>query len=117
MIFWVLFAGIAIVGISVSVKLSPWTERMMAYIWEDPRKRAKTKVAKRVKELCVDGDVSRETAALIVAKEENVMEEQVKEVMRTTTGNPELMRMAVGGRIGRAVYWLLKKLGPLGGAQ
>lgn len=117
MIFGALVVVIAIVGISISLKLSPWTERMMAYIWEDPRKRAETKVVKRVKELCVDGDVPRETAALIVAKEENVMEEQVREVMKTTAGNPELMRMAVGGRIGRLICTLLKKLGPLGGAR
>lgn len=115
--FLILFLIIAIVGLAISVRLSSWTERLMALIWEDPTRRGMAKVTKRVKELCVDGDVPRETAALIVAKEESVMEEQVKEVMRTTSGNPELMRMAVGGRIGRAVYWLLKKLGPLGGAQ
>lgn len=117
MIFGVVFLVIAAVGISISLKLSPWTERMMAYIWTDPRRRAKTKLARRVKELCVDANVPKETAALMVAKEQNIMEEQVKEVMRTTAGNPELMRMAVGGRIGRAVYWMLKKLGPLGGGQ
>lgn len=115
--FLILFLVIAIAGLAISLRLSPWTERLMALIWEDPTRRAKTKVAKRVKELCVDGDVPGETAALIVAKEESLMEEQVKEVMRTTSGNPELLRMAAGGRIGRAVYWLLKKLGPLGGAQ
>lgn len=109
--FLILFLIICILGVALSVKMSAHTERFMRLIWEDPTDKLKVKIAKRVKELCVDGGVPDETAVLMIAKETGVMEDQVRDLMRAATADPVIMRMAFGTRIGGMVYKGLKKFG------
>ena len=111
MLFLILFFVICMLGLLLAGKMSVHTERFMRLIWEDPTDAMKVKVAKRVKELCIDGDVPDETAAMMIAKENGVMEEQVRDLMRCATADPVIMRMAFGSRIGGMVYKGLKKFG------
>lgn len=101
-------------GLWMAHKLSPWTERMMNRIWQDPTYSMQVKVARRVKELCVDGDVPAETATMMIARENNLIEEQVREMMRTTVANPAILRLAFGSRAGGIAAQVLKKYRLLG---
>jgi hypothetical protein len=102
-------------GLYFAVKLSPFTERMMSRIWCEERSRKQAMVIRRIKELCVDGHVPEETAKMMIAKEHNIMEEQVLELMRGVQHNPAILRMAIGGKSGSFIYNIIKKLGAMGG--
>lgn len=112
--FFILMLAVLVGGIMVAMKLSPYTEMLMRRIWEDPTDKMKVRIAKRVKELCVDGDVPRETATMMIAQENNIMEDQVRDLMRAATADPVIMRMAFGSKVGGLLYKGLKKFGDLG---
>jgi arginine/lysine/ornithine decarboxylase len=114
MVFFVLVIVIMIAGMILAQKISPMTERLMSCIWKNPTYDAHIRVAKRVKELCVDSDVPVETAAMMIAKENNIMEEQVHEMMRVASANPFILRMAFGSRAGNIAAQVLKKYRLLG---
>ena len=111
--FFILFAVILVPSMVVAIKLSPWTERMMSHIWMDPTRAAKLKVAKRVKELCIDGNLPEDKAAAVIAAENNLMEEEVKGIMKCAGADPAIMRMAMGSKVGGMMHKFLKKLGTL----
>jgi hypothetical protein len=113
--FIILVVVLMVLCVAIAMKLSPYTERLMDCIWQDPTTKMKVKIAKRVKELCIDGHVPDETAALMIAKENNIMEEQVRELMRFSVADPTIMRMAFGSKVGGLLYKGLKKFGALGG--
>lgn len=112
--FLIIVVLVLVSGLWMAQKLSPWTDRMMGYIWEDPTHRMKVKVARRVKQLCVDDGVSDETATMIIARENGLMDEQVREIMRTAVASPAVLRLAFGSRAGGIAAQVLKKYRLLG---
>lgn len=84
-------------------------QKMLDFIWQDPSVKRRAKVAKRVKELCVDGDTPEETAVLMVAKEHNLMESQVKDLLGFLT--PTNMKLAAKGGVLPAIIKLCQKTG------
>ena len=99
-----------VLGVYASIKVSPYVEFALSYIWEDPMVKRRLAVARRVKELCVDSDTPDETAVLIISKEYNMMERQVQDMLRGITCNPAMIRMALGGRIGNATYQVARRM-------
>jgi hypothetical protein len=84
----------ALVGIKLATIFGPFIESMMSYIWVDPSNRYRSRVVKRVKELCVDGDVPDETAVLVTSKEMNLTEKAVNDALGAMT--PATMRTLSG---------------------
>jgi hypothetical protein len=112
--FVLLTAFFLVAGLYISVKLSPFTERMMRHIWDDKASFMKAAIARRVKELCIDGNVPEETATLMIAKEHNIMEEQVKEMARAAGADPVILHIAFGSKYGNHIVRGLKRFNLLG---
>lgn len=115
MLFMAVLVLMLLCCLPLATKLSPYTERLMRYIWEDPTDKLKVKIARRVKELCIDGDVPKETAAMMIAKENNIMEEQVRDLMSNAAADPVIMRMAFGSKVGGFLHKYIKRFGAMGG--
>jgi len=67
----------------------------MDAIWKDPAAKDRTKVVKRVRELCVDGSVPNETSILIAAKELNMTEEHIRDALEGLS--PQMMKTLAKG--------------------
>jgi hypothetical protein len=84
----------ALVGLKLAMLFGPYIDSLMSFIWTDPSNRYRSRVLKRVKELCVDGDVPDETAVLVTSKEMNLTEKAVKDAIGAMT--PSTMRTLSG---------------------
>lgn len=110
---FILLIVVCVIGICLAIALSPAVEWVLGFIWSDPTRSRRASVSSRVKELCVDGNIPEETAILMVSKEKNLMEEQVKDILGSVT--PAMLRAATKGSPGAIINVasanLLKKLG------
>lgn len=93
-IFMIPFAVLAALAIHYGI---PAANRFFDLIWEDPSKRQQAAIARRLKELHVDGDVPAETAILMAAKERNVTEDELKDVAGMF-GTSDIVGMLTGKR-------------------
>ena len=81
MVTMVLIAGLMVLAVGSVVYIIPYTNKLFGLIWTDPREENRRKIIKRIKELTIDGDVPEETAVLMAAKEQNIDEENLMEVL------------------------------------
>lgn len=76
----VLLLPLALIGALALIYLVPVCNRLFSLIWEDPTERQRKQVARRLKELHINGDIPEETAVLLAAKEFNVVEQNLLDV-------------------------------------
>lgn len=91
----VLLVVFAICGVKTAMFVGPYVQKLMGLIWKDPTSRNRARVAKRVKELCADGDVPDETAVLMASQEMNLTEQHIKDALDGLT--PQAIRALAKG--------------------
>ena len=95
-IYILMLIAVGALGLKVAIAVAPFIDKFMGCIWKDPTAANHAKVAKRIKELCVDGNTPNETAVLMAAKELNLTEKHINDALGQMT--PEVMRaLAKGG--------------------
>ena len=99
MVLFVIYLAMLIIvgtiGMKFALAVAPYIDKAMSFVWQDPAKARHAKVAKRVKELCIDGDVPDETAILLTSKEQSLTEKHVNDALGELT--PEVMRTIAKG--------------------
>lgn len=97
-VFFVLLSIPAVAVLALSVMyVMPATNSLFGLIWQDPTDRQRAAVARRLKELHVDGHVPNETAVLMAAKEHNATEQEIMGLL--DMASPEdLMGVLTGKR-------------------
>ena len=88
------FGMLAMYAISHGV---PIVNRILSVVWEDPTVRQRAVIARRLKELHVDGTIPEETAVLLAAKEFNATEDELMRVAGMFNAG-DLMGMLTGKR-------------------
>lgn len=79
----------------------PWLQKLLGFIWTDPTIAQQPEIIKRMKELCIDSNVSVEAARMMIAKERNITEECILDAMQGI--DMYTLRAAIGGsRVGMA---------------
>jgi hypothetical protein len=97
MFFFIFMVAVFLAAMRVAFAASIYIQRFMDLIWQDPMTKRRAAIVKRVKELCVDGDVPEETAVLMTAKEQNMMEGHVRSILGNLT--PATMKLAKKGGV------------------
>ena len=95
-------------GVKMALAASPYIQKLMSFVWQDPMVRYRAQAVKRIKELCVDGDVPDETAILMAAKELDMTEEQLVEALNGLT--PQVMKAMSKGDLVSALLKANDKL-------
>jgi hypothetical protein len=99
-IFLIPFFYLAYFGIHYGV---PIVNRVLSFIWEDPSVKQRNAIARRLKELHVDGNVPSEVAVLLAAKEFNATEEKLIKTAGLLDAG-EIMGMLTGKRSPAGVF-------------
>jgi len=84
MIFFCVLAVVAGMWLAVNVFAGPM-DWFFGLIWKDKSVVHRAEVAKRVKELCVDGTVPEETAIMLVARESGITERELLESLNAVS--------------------------------
>jgi hypothetical protein len=90
-----LMAAFVVLGLWVAFKVAPWADKLFGSIWRPAMLANRVDVAKRVKELCVDGTMGEESAVMTAAQESNVTEHELLEAFGAVSAS-ELKAMLSG---------------------